>query len=205
MTDTAEVAPEQVAPLPRRRPPMVIIAVVVVLALLILAVWGAGGFELRRDQVTRVAPGTLLAAGPYEVTFTKAEVQYVQDDQYYSLTVLGTGRTTAATSMAPSTFDSFTQVQDLQSKTRKSVESYRYGEGTDTLFDADAFTPGLAPVTFVAAFKFEEKPGPELRLLVFDLDFTDNSILQNQDPSWHLAPRAWDMILPVTELPDRKY
>ena len=50
-------------------------SLVVAFALLIGLTWLAGGFDQRTDLRTVVAPGTTIATGPYEFTFTAGTVQ----------------------------------------------------------------------------------------------------------------------------------
>lgn len=184
---------------------LIVVAVLAALVLVIAAIWGTGGFDQRRDLTTEVEPGTLLTVGPYELSFSRAVAQHVKDDDSYEVQVIGTGRTTAQESMGPSTFNSLTVLQDPATLELTDVDRFLYGPGGGSGIERHSFTPGLPATPFIASFRLDRRPDPQIKFFVVDLEFSDTSILKDQGPSWHSVNRAWRMIFPVKELPERDY
>jgi len=180
---------------------------VVALAALVLLVWGLGGFERRTDLLELTAPGTLITAGPYELTFTEVTAQRKKrfDDQvYWQLTAVGTGRTTGDVSIAPRTGDTGTFIsRDTRSGEIQAPSGLRFGAG-DSFTDGARFTPGLPPVPILVDFEYQASyvPDSTLRFVVFQLEFTDNSLIGGQEKTWNKTNHGFDYRLPVRVLPD---
>ena len=178
-------------------------AVVVVLAL----TWGLGGFERRTDLLQATTAGTQVTTGPYEFTFTEATAQKKKDfddSVYWTVTAVGTGRTTGDESIAPDTGESGTFVsKDVASGEVALPSGVRYGD-SGSFTDGASFTPGLPPVPIRVDFKYTGRyvPGASLRFLVFQLEFTDASLIGGQEKTWNSTNHAYDYTLPVRVLPD---
>ena len=72
-------------------------SLVLAFGLLIALTWMAGGFDQRNDLRTVVSPGTTIATGPYEFTFTAGTAQKtkgLRDIEVYRIVLSGTGRVT---------------------------------------------------------------------------------------------------------------
>lgn len=175
-------------------------------AVLLALVWGLGGFEKRADLLQPTAPGTLIATGPYEFTFTEVTAQQKTDldsSRYWELSALGTGRTTGDETIAPSYTDTGTFVsKDIRSREVEVPSGLRYG-GRRNHFAGDQFTPGLAPVPFEVQFKYRGSYVPDRTLVfvVFRLKFSDTSLIGGQDKVWSSTPKGFDYRLPVRVLP----
>lgn len=198
-----------VAAEPRRGPRAALVwgAIGLALVLVVVAVWGLGGFDRRQDLFIPVEPGQVVTVGPYELAFTEATVQYVLEDKVYEVQAVGTGRTTGEESIAPSSLagSSFSYAQDPISREIQRVDRYRFGPGEEITLRPKAFVPGLGPIPFVAQFKFTARPGERIRLVLFNQEFSDKSVFGNQDPIWNNTNSGYDLALPLTRLPDRKY
>lgn len=174
--------------------------------LILTVVWAVGGFEYRGDRVTKVAAGTTLEVGPYALTFTSATVQRKTSDNTYEVVVTGTGRTTSAKTIAPPTGTSgFISSKSPVTGEIQNVESFRYGDSTEIILRARAFTPGLDPVTFTTTFEYKKPISDQLLLVVFDLEFFDNYIFSDDEPTWNRVNTGHSMVLPLQVLPERKY
>lgn len=189
------------------RPALIWGAIGLALVLVVVAVWGLGGFRYRKDLFTPVDPGAVFTVGPYELSFTEATVQYVLEDKVYEVRAVGTGRTTGEVSIAPSSLEgsSFSYAQDPVSREIHPVDRYVYGTGDEILLRPKAFVPGLGPIPFAAQFEFTGQPGEQIRLVLFDQEFTDESVFGNQDPTWNNRNTGYDLAIPLKRLPDRKY
>jgi hypothetical protein len=53
--------------------------ILLALVLLVVAIWGFGGFKKRTDLLKTTPPGTLITSGPYEFRFTEATAQHKKD------------------------------------------------------------------------------------------------------------------------------
>ncbi len=190
-----------------RRPWIISSAVVAGVVALVVLVWGLGGFERRTDLLQPTPTGTLITVGPYEFTFVGVTAQKKKDygDRiYWALTAVGTGRTTGDTSIAPDYGESGLFVsKDVKSGEIHVPESVRYGQGASNT-DGSQFTPGLPPIPIRVEFQYAKsyQPADLLQLAVFQLEFTDNSLLGGQDPVWHKTTHAFDYRLPVKVLPE---
>jgi hypothetical protein len=79
-------------------------SIFLVLVLLVVAVWGFGGFKRRTDILKTVPVGTLFTTGPYEFRFIEATAQHKKnhdDTFYWEVVILGEGRTTGTESISP--------------------------------------------------------------------------------------------------------
>lgn len=204
--------PEVAAPArPHRIVPgwVVGVAVLVTLALLVLGVWRLGGLEERTDLFRQVPPGTVVATGPYEFTFTEVTAQRQKDytdQQVWQLTAIGTGRTTGDEAMAPSLSGGNELFVSADPKTREAheVKAQLFGPGAS--YDTgDAFTPGLPPVEFRVQFSYGPtyQPGETLRFVVWDLEYRDPSLLGSEERLWRNAKTGTRMDLPVRVVPPR--
>ena len=71
--------------------------ILLVLVLLVVAVWGFGGFKRRTDLLKTMPPGALITSGPYEFRFTEATAQRKKkyDGTFsWEIVMIGEGRTT---------------------------------------------------------------------------------------------------------------
>lgn len=106
--------------------------------------------------------------------------------------------------MAPDYGETGTFVsKDVRSGEVHVPESVRYGEGGSNT-DGSQFTPGLPPVPIRVEFEYAQSyvPAETLEFAVFQLEFTDNSLIGGQDPVWNKTNHAFDYRLPVTVLPE---
>jgi len=182
-------------------------AVVLGVVAVLVAVWALGGFERRTDLLQVTAPGTMITTGPYEFTFTQVTAQRKKDFDdavYWQLSAVGTGRTTGDITIAPSYDDTGTFVsKDTRSGETAVPSGVRYGAG-ESFTDGSQFTPGLPPIPIRVEFKYQETYVPDdvLRFVVFELEFTDNSLFGGQDKTWNKTNHGFDYHLPVRVLPD---
>ncbi len=188
------------------RTPVIWGSIGLVLVLVVVLVWAFDGFDQRMDRLVKVPPGTLISTGPYELTLTEATVQHVAEKNIDEIVLVGTGRTTGDTTIAPpAQQQSFVKAQDPATKEVQSVNSYRYGDGDDIILKHEAFIPGLAPIPFTATFRFDAAVGDSIRVVVFDQEFSDKSPFGNQDPTWNRTADGHDLTLSVKRLPERTY
>jgi protein-S-isoprenylcysteine O-methyltransferase Ste14 len=54
-------------------------SILLALVLLVVAIWGFGGFKKRTDTLKTTPPGSLFTTGPYEFRFTEATAQHWTD------------------------------------------------------------------------------------------------------------------------------
>ena len=183
---------------------IVVLGLVAVLGL----VWGLGGFERRTDLLTVTTPGTLITTGPFEFTFTEVTAQKKKDfDQsiYWTLTVIGTGRTTGDITLGPRTGDTGTFVsKDVRSGEVAVPDTVSFG-ADGVLSGTNELTPGLPPVKVQMALRYKGSyvPGPTLRFVVLELTFRDASLIGTGEKSWVPTNHGYDLALPVRVLPDQ--
>jgi hypothetical protein len=182
--------------------------VVLALALVLGLVWAAGGFEERTDLRIDTRPGQLIATGPYEFSFTRATAQRMNrfgSEWVVQVLVHGTGRTTGDEAITPSTLNPMFAAADERSREAHDMEGQRFGSGATYGSTGSSFTPGLAPVDYTVTFEFSDtyRPGAELTFAVFELEYTDTSLLGTGEKTWNNADRRYVLRLPVTRLPDR--
>lgn len=193
---------------PRRGVPGGVKGLLVVLALVlvIVGIWALGGFKVRTDVRTPVAAGTLVKTGPYEFTFDDATVQQKKDYDdsiHWELIVRGSGRTTGDESISPSWGSNGMFIaKDPNTVERPTLESDTIGVG-ESFSGASDFTPGLAPVPYQLKFTFSEhfKPSDHVQFAVFELEFSNNHILDTDEKTWNNTRDAFVYELPVTVLP----
>lgn len=192
---------------PRRRVRfiLVVVAIVVALALIVGAVWVAGGFKERTDRFTTLEPGTTFTTGPYELAFSKITVQYHRERKVYDIIVLGTGRTTADKGPPIYLPDKMMFLLDPKSSGFAEDGLEHYGTSEDSMVQRDTFTPGQPTIPFSAEYSMPTEPSKEMVFVVWDLEFGDTSIMQDQDPVWSPSRDAYRFVLPTERLPDLDY
>ena len=189
-----------------RRTWLMLGSLVVALAVLVGLTWVAGGFDQRTDLRTVVAPGTTIATGPYEFTFTAATVQKKKnfdDTLVYEVVVSGTGRTTGDEAIAPASLNWFASLREPASGEVVEPESQRFGAANRD--GGSFFTPGLDPIPYRLVFLLPasiERP-TAVQLAVWDLEFRDTSLLRTGEKSWGRANTFYRVDgLPVQQLAD---
>lgn len=180
----------------------------VVLVGIIVLTWVLGGFRESPPSLQTVAPGAVVATGPYEFTFTKATAQHQPKTSYapetWKVVAIGTGRTTGEETIAPSTFgdDGMFVARDPQTSERQNATGAEFGDEGGM---GDAFTPGLPPIPYRVQFVFSDayRPGPTIRLTVIAQQFGNNDLIQTDDAtkSWRNDDYGYLVTLPVTVLP----
>ena len=178
--------------------------ILLVLVLLVVAVWGFGGFKGRTDILKTMPPGSLLITGPYEFRFTEATAQHKKDWDgtfYWQVVVIGQGRTTGKESIGPSyTKDASIFVsKDDVTQHISFPESLTLG---GERYNRRQFTPGLPLISCVLEFKYDDKyrPGPTIRLVVWDLIYGKH-LLTSDEESWHKGTYGYQLYLPIRVLP----
>jgi hypothetical protein len=204
--------PPPARPSPQTRrvlgPGLVYAALGLALALVVVAIWGFGGFKRRTDLLIVTPPGTVVSTGPYELAFTEATAQRKVDsttnEVSWTVEAVGTGRTTGDISLAPEAYDDgmFASKDPASGETQ---ESSGFTMGASGKTDRRAFTPGVPPIPYTVSFNYSGRyvPGPTLRFLVNTLTFSDTSLLRDGKKSWHNALYAYETFLPVRVLPPR--
>lgn len=192
------------------RPLVLVLAAVLVLALLVGVVWRLGGFERRTDVVRNLDVGSTITTGPYELRFTSATVQQrtnLGDKVVWYVMVTGEGRTTGDETIEPSINGdgSMFVAKDPASgqvQTPRSM-TFRPGQGSY----GDGFTPGLPVQPLHVEFEFGDgyQPAPTITFVTFDLQFTDTSLLRNNEPVWNNADTQYRQSLPLKVLPPQIY
>ena len=84
--------------------PLLYGSILLVVVLLVVAIWGFGGFKRRTDILKTTPPGTFVHTGPYEFRFTEATAQHEKDFNgtlYWQVVMIGEGRTTGNESISP--------------------------------------------------------------------------------------------------------
>jgi len=184
-------------------------SIFLVLVLLVVAVWGFGGFKRRTDLLRTVPVGTLLTTGPYEFRFTKATAQHKKnydDTFYWELVMIGEGRTTGTESISPSYTGNggmFISKDDV-SQEIAMPDSVRMGESQG--FTRYRFTPGLPLSPYSVVFKYQDsyRPGPTIRFVVWDLVYGKH-YLASEEEGWHNDTHGNQFYLPVQVLPESDY
>lgn len=181
---------------------IVAVAMVAVVGL----VWALGGFERRHDLLQLTSPGTTITTGPYQLTFTEVTAKRNVDfdnNVYWVLTAVGTGRTTGDESLAPEGGDDGAFVsKDTRSGEIESPSGVRYG-AAGSFSDGAQFTPGLPPIPIQVDFRYAGRyvPDQTLRFVVFKLEYTNTALLGDGDKTWHRSHHGFDYRLPVRVLP----
>jgi hypothetical protein len=146
-------------------------SILVVLVLLVVAIWGLGGFKRRTDLFRTTPPGTLFTTGPYEFRFIEATAQHKRNYDntfYWEIVVIGEGRTTGKESISPNYMGNSGMFasKDDASQEISMPDSVRMGESRG--FDRHRFTPSLPLSPYSVAFKYKDayRPGPTIRFVV---------------------------------------
>ena len=198
------------APRTGRRRLIGVVAAVAVVALL-ATVWRLGGFDEQQRPFHQIAPGTLISAGPFELTFTEATAQHVLKTDYRDASWK---ITSSAPAGRPATRRSLPQIsgtgsmllaRDQTTGDVKSPESQTFGSGESS----GGFTPGLPPVRYTVTFEFDDgfRPADTLRFAVADQIYSSRALIKtgdDDDEEWHNARDGWRMELPLSELPAQK-
>lgn len=191
----------------RRRTWLVLGSIALGLVAVLALVWGLGGFARRTDLLQPTPAGTPITVGPYQLRFSGVTAQRTTSFDgkvSWTLSAVGTGRTTGNESLAPSySGDDGTFVsKDVRSGEIEVPTGVRYGAAR-SFVDGAHFTPGLPPEPIVVDFSYRAGyvPGRTLRFVVFQLRYADTSLIGNQKPTWSATNRGYDFRLPVRVLP----
>jgi hypothetical protein len=185
---------------------------VLVAAVLFGAVWRFGGFAERQRAFQTVQPATLIAAGPYEFTFTEATARHRLATDYrkgsWEVTVIGTGRTTGEETISPDTWSDDSPFRARNDVTGDAAipDGQRFGTAEA---GSGAFTPGLPAIPYSVTFEFGDafRPAPNLVFAVIDQRFGNRALVQTEqdtDQYWYNTRNGWRMELPLRELPPDK-
>jgi hypothetical protein len=182
--------------------------ILLVLVLLVIAVWGLGGFKKRTDLLKTTPPGTLFSTGPYEFRFTEATAQHKRkyDGTFsWEIVMIGEGRTTGTESSSPKYVgDSgmFVSKDDVTQQVA-SPDRVRMGEGDN--FERGQFTPGLPLSPYAVVFKYPDtyRPGPTIRFGVAELVY-GRHYLASEEKTWHNGTYIYLLHLPVRVLPSEE-
>jgi hypothetical protein len=180
-------------------------SIVLALVLIIIAIWGFGGFKPRTDLFKTMPPGTLFTTGPYEFRFIEATAQHKKDfdnSLYWEVIVIGEGRTTGKESISPNyTGDDgmFVSKDDVSQEVSLPTVARL---GRDTGFDRSRFTPGLPLTAYSLEFRYKDtyRPGPTIRFAVSDLVYGKH-YLASEEETWHNGTYRRQFYLPVRVLP----
>ncbi len=184
-------------------------SLVLAFGLLIALTWMAGGFDQRNDLRTVVAPGTTIATGPYEFTFTAGTAQKtkgLRDIEVYRIVLSGTGRVTGDEAMSPDSLNWMFVAKDPRSPAYQEPDSQQFGiEEFRGSSGGSFFTPGLPAVPYRLTFEFpveEYDVGATIQLAVWILEYRDVSLLQTGDYRWAPSERLYRYELPLRRLAD---
>src|SRR6478752_7870505 len=182
-------------------------SLVLAFGLLIALTWMAGGFDQRNDLRTVVAPGTTIATGPYEFTFTAGTAQKtkgLRDIEVYRIVLSGTGRVTGDEAMSPDSLNWMFVAKDPRSPAYQEPDSQQFGiEEFRGSSGGSFFTPGLPAVPYWLTFEFpvdEYDVGATIQLAVWILEYRDVSLLQTGDYRWAPSERLYRYELPLRRL-----
>ncbi len=188
-----------------RRGRLVTAVVAAVLAVVVGIVALLGGFRARTDLFRRVAPGSVIAAGPYEVTLATATSQHHTSDDTWTVVVSGTARTTGTTSIAPGTGDAgFVYARDAAGGKTQATYSVELGADPTAYPQPDNLTPGLPPAPWSVTFRFPSPPGDSVLVAVFDQEYTTPYLFDDEE-GWRPTNQASTMTLPLQPLPDVEF
>ena len=179
------------------------------LAVAVLALFGAGGFERRTDQLVPAALGAEVDSHNLVFTFTSGTLQSVTDfsgDQDWRIVLAGTVRNPNDEALAPITgaYGNFI-VHDPVSRLTAEPEGVQIGDSDhrglvppgDTTFDLR--------VTFTLPEQY--RPAAGIELGVFPMEYTDNVILGlgGGSRTWNVDSHAPAALLqvPLERLPDQ--
>jgi hypothetical protein len=178
--------------------------ILLALVLLVVAIWGFGGFKKRTDLLKTTPPATLITSGPYEFRFTEATAQHKKDfggSPYWEVVMIGEGRTTGTESSSPKYFGDDGMFVSKDDGTQQVVvaDSVRMGDGRS--FDRQQFTPGLLLSAYAVVFKYADsyRPGPTIRFAVSELVYGTHYL--SDEEGWHNGTYSYHFYLPVRVLP----
>ena len=185
--------------------PLLYGSILLALVLLVVAIWGFGGFKKRTDLLKTTPPGTLFTTGPYEFRFTEATAQHKKNydgKPYWRVVMIGEGRTTGEESISPSYMPNngmFLSKDDL-SQQIIMPDMVRMGEEG---YDRHRFTPGLPLIPFSVVFNYDDRyqPGPTIRFVVWDVIYGKH-FLASDEEGWHNGTYGYQFYLPVRVLPE---
>lgn len=182
-----------------RRGRLVTAVVAALLVAVVVVVASLGGFRVRKDLSTRVAVGSAIATGPFEVTVDKATVQQHSYDQTWAVVVTGTARTTGDASVATATDDQgFVYARAQSTREVQPTQFMEFGSGSPG-FELGYLTPGLPPVPWTLSFSFTRPPGAQLLVVVFDQEYAASRVYS--DRSWTATSSSRNVVLDLQELP----
>jgi hypothetical protein len=184
--------------------PLLYGSIVLVLVLLVVAIWGFGGFKKRTDILKTVPPGTLFTTGPYEFRFTEATAQHKKNFDgtlFWQVVMIGEGRTTGNESISPSYMPNSGMFISKDDGTQQisPPDSVRMGEAGS---DRHHFTPGLPLSPYSVVFKYDDRyrPGHEIRFVVWDVVYGKHYLASDEE-GWHNGTYGYQLHLPVRVLP----
>ena len=185
--------------------PLLYGSILLVLVLLVVAVWGFGGFKKRTDILKTVPPGTLFTTGPYEFRFTEATAQHKKNFDgtlFWQIVMIGEGRTTGNDSISPSYMPNSGMFISKDDATQQisPPDSVRMGEAGS---DRHHFTPGLPMSPYSVVFKYDDRysPGHEIRFVVWDVVYGKHYLASDEE-GWHNGTYGYQLHLPVRVLPE---
>lgn len=180
-------------------------SILLVLVLLVVAVWGFGGFKKRTDLLKTMSPGTLITTGPYELRFTEATAQHKKDfggAPYWEVVMMGEGRTIGTESSSPKYFGDDGMFVSKDDDTHQVVvpDSVRMDDGRSD--ERHQFTPGLPLSAYAVVFKYTDsyRPGPTIRFAVSELIYGTHYLTSDEE-GWHNGTYSYHFYLPVRVLP----
>jgi hypothetical protein len=187
-----------------RRGRMITALVAATLVVIIAVVALLGGFRARTDLFTRVAAGSVVVTGPYEVTLVAATVQHRTSSAKWVVVASGTARTTGLTSIDPPTGTSgFLYARDADGGETQAASSITLGDSA-AYATQETLTPGLPPVPWSVSFEFPASPGDTLLLAAFDQEYTTPYLFSDEE-GWRPTHQASTMTLPLVQLADTTY
>ena len=182
-------------------------SILLALVLLIVAIWGFGGFKKRTDILKTTPPGTLITTGPYEFRFTEATAQHWTDYDgtvYWNVVMVGEGRTTGKESISPSYMPDSGMFVSKDDVTQQITmpDHVQMGEGEG--FDRRDFTPGLPLIPYSVVFKYDDRyqPGPTIRFVIWDVVY-GKRYLASDEKAWKNGTFGYQFHLPVRVLPPK--
>ena len=184
-----------------RRGRLITTVVAAALVVIIGVVALLGGFRERTDLLTRVATGSVIATGPYEVTLSAATAQHQTLSGDWAVVVSGTARTTGTTSIEPDTGSSgFVYARDAAGGATQDSSSIALGD-PDVYPTQHTLTPGLPPVPWSVTFRFPASPGDQLLVAVFQQEYTTPYLFSDEE-GWRPTSQASIMTMPLQKLAD---
>jgi hypothetical protein len=187
--------------------PLLYGSILLALVLLVVAIWGFGGFKRRTDILKTVAPGALFTTGPYEFRFTEATAQHWTDYDgtvYWEIVMVGEGRTTGKESISPSYMPNSGMFVSKDDVTQQIVQPDHVEMGEGDSFDRRDFTPGLPLIPYSVVFKYDDRyrPGPTIRFVIWDVVY-GKRYLASDEEAWHNGNFGSQLYLPVRVLPPK--